>query len=81
MDNKHIEYNNIISRTIDVLRFPLAVMVVFIHVNPSTTSVSNTDFSILSAHGIYNISGILFSNIITHLAVPTFFLISGYLFL
>lgn len=80
MRENHIIYNNIESRAIDVLRFPLAIMVVFIHVNPPSTNITNADFSLFSAHGIYNLSGILFSNIISHIAVPTFFLISGYLF-
>lgn len=68
------------SATIDLLRFPLAIMVIFIHMNPQVINLFDADFSIFSGHGIYNIIGILFSHVLTHIAVPTFFLISGFLF-
>ncbi len=68
------------SRTIDLLRFPMAVMVVFIHMNPVVVKWADADFSLISGNGLYNLLGILISNILTHMAVPTFFLISGFLF-
>lgn len=68
------------SATIDLLRFPLALMVIFIHMSPSVINLIDADFSVLSGHGIYNIIGILFSHVLTHIAVPTFFFISGFLF-
>ena len=61
--------NEIISRSIQLLRFPLIVAVVFIH-----SIVISDNFHVL---GI--IKNVL-SNTICHVAVPMFFLISGYLF-
>jgi surface polysaccharide O-acyltransferase-like enzyme len=68
------------SMTIDLLRFPLAIMVISIHMNPFTVAFPNADFSMLSARGIYNVIAILLSHSLSAIAVPTFFLISGYLF-
>ncbi len=68
------------SVTIDTLRFPLAIMVLFIHMEPYVTNLFEVDYSLISWHGIYNIIGILFSHVLTHIAVPTFFFISGFLF-
>ena len=68
------------SATIDLLRFPLALMVIFIHMSPSVINLIDADFSVLSGHGIYNVTGILLSHVLTHIAVPTFFFISGFLF-
>lgn len=68
------------SLTIDFLRFPLIMMVVFIHMSPKTINLIDAKYSLLSGHGIYNIIKILFSHTITSIAVPTFFLISGFLF-
>lgn len=68
------------SEAIDLLRFPLAIMVIFIHMNPSVINLLDADFSLFSGHGIYNVIGILLSHVLTHIAVPTFFFISGFLF-
>lgn len=68
------------SLTIDLLRFPLAIMVLFIHMSPKTTNLLDADFSMLSVHGFNNVMGILLSHVLTHIAVPTFYLISGFLF-
>lgn len=68
------------SLTIDFLRFPLIMMVVFIHMSPKTTNLIDAKYDLLSGLGIYNIVKILFSHIIPSIAVPTFFLISGLLF-
>lgn len=70
----------LLSSTIDLLRFPLAIMVIFIHMNPQVVNLIDADFSLLSGHGIYNIVGIVGSHVLTHIAVPAFFLISGFLF-
>ena len=78
-----LNYNdNVIlqSKTIDFLRFPLAVMVVFIHMNPKVINFPDADFSLWSWHGLYNLIGITFSHTLSNIAVPTFFLISGFLF-
>ena len=68
------------SEAIDLLRFPLAIMVLFIHMNPSVINLLDADFSLFSGYGIYNVIGILLSHVLTHIAVPTFFFISGFLF-
>ena len=68
------------SATIDLLRFPLAIMVIFIHMNPEVINLFDADFSLCSGHGIYNVTGVLLSHVLTHIAVPTFYFISGFLF-
>ena len=68
------------SLTINFLRFPLIMMVVFIHMSPKTINLIDAKYSLLSGHGISNIIRILFSHTITSIAVPTFFFISGFLF-
>jgi surface polysaccharide O-acyltransferase-like enzyme len=68
------------SATIDLLRFPLAIMVIFNHMNPKVINLFDADFSLISGHGIYNVTGVLLSHVLTHIAVPTFYLISGFLF-
>ena len=75
-----IDYVKLQSATIDLLRFPLAIMVIFIHMDPDVINLIDADFSLISGHGIYNVTGILLSHVLTHIAVPTFYLISGYLF-
>ena len=68
------------SAAIDLLRFPLAIMVIFIHMNPKVINLIEADFSLISGHGFYNVTGVLLSHVLTHIAVPTFYLISGFLF-
>lgn len=68
------------SSAIDLLRFPLAIMVIFIHMNPNVINLLEADFGLLTTQGFYNVIGILLSHVLTHIAVPTFFLISGFLF-
>lgn len=68
------------SRILSAIRFPLACMVVMIHckinesqwVLPQWTNITGEEFS--SALQIF------FSNILGGIAVPTFYLISGYFF-
>ena len=71
------------SKTIDWLRFPLIIMVVFIHNKdlgniPDPINVWNIDS--LSTIDCINLIKIAFSLVIPRIAVPSFFLISGYLF-
>lgn len=68
------------SLAIEALRFPLTLAVLFIHLNPETVSLPEADFSLLSGQGLFNILCILLSHTICQIAVPTFFVISGYLF-
>ena len=69
------------SKTINWLRFPLIVLVVYIHNYGSAydyTPIIN--WTNITSVDIYEIIRILFSKVISHIAVPCFFLISGYLF-
>ncbi len=70
LDKRHMLNRLIISRSIDILRFPLILAVIYIH----STTISDENFALLEA--IRNI----ISNTVCHIAVPLFFLISGYLF-
>lgn len=63
------------SRTIDFLRPLLAIMVVGLHVRPYYY-----DGTELFADGLYDASVIVIFRVLFSLAVPAFFLISGYLF-
>ncbi len=70
------------SQTIDWLRLPLAVAVVFIHSfgQPAEYDLSAIHANPLDGMSIYTLLRICFSHALTHIAVPTFFLISGFLF-
>ena len=68
------------SQAIDLLRFPLAIAVIFIHMNPAVTPILTAEFPLLSGHGILNIIQIALSRVLSSVAVPCFFLISGFLF-
>lgn len=74
------DQSKLLSSTIDLLRFPLAIMVIFIHMNPEVVNLIDADFNLFSSRGIYNVIGIVGSHVLTHIAVPTFYLISGFLF-
>lgn len=63
------------SKTIDVLRPLMAVMVVGLHVRPFYADGTETFFT-----GIYEASVITIFRVLFSIAVPVFFLISGYLF-
>ena len=69
---KKISYQNI-SDVISLLRFPLALFVVFIHVEGRYFNFENI------STGTFLITHFI-SNIICKVAVPTFFFISGFLF-
>ncbi|MCQ2073331.1 MAG: acyltransferase [Bacteroidaceae bacterium] len=79
MESK-IDWSRNQSQAIDLLRFPLMIMVVFGHMMITTTAVDHAEFSLLSGQGIYNALCICFSYVVPHMTVPTFFIISGYLF-
>lgn len=78
--NTYLSWDKLQFETIDVLRFPMAVMVMFIHMNPNVVNLIDADFDLFSGHGLFNVSAILLSHVISAIAVPTFFLISGFLF-
>lgn len=68
------------SRAIDVMRFPLAIMVVAIHTYfcEALKAPGNVDvpFTGVWAHELIT----FFSIVLTDAAVPAFFVMSGYLF-
>lgn len=78
MNNK-LTIDEIQSKAIDWLRFPLIIAVVFIHMNPKV-NMKEVDYTNLSMNNIYSIIGTLGSKLLPSIAVPTFFLFSGYLF-
>lgn len=65
------DWTDLQSKTIDALRFPLAVAVVFLHYCLTV---------ILDATGPQRVLCLLFQEGICRLAVPCFFLLSGFLF-
>lgn len=69
------------SKTIDYLRFPLAFFVVIIHAAGSPDiNIQSIDFMALSGQDVYSIVSILVHRVMTAIGVPTFFVISGFLF-
>lgn len=71
---------NLTSQTISSLRFPLAVMVVTIHAR----TLDDMDFTpvwpLVSGMDIALGLQVLFSSVVCHVAVPIFYVMSGYLF-
>lgn len=69
------------SEIIRLLRFPLALLVVLLHAEPAIDGWSPQSMS--SEYMGANIAGVVMyslSHILAQVAVPAFFLISGYLF-
>lgn len=78
---QELDMKKLQSSVIDWLRFPLAIAVIFIH----SFGVCPLDLDALHSNpftgmSIYNWIRICFSHVFTHIAVPTFYVISGYLF-
>lgn len=71
--------HNDTTRAIATLRLPLALMVVLIHtfVGPSDATIH---WSELSAMDCFNIMRVFLSRVLPAVAVPAFFVFSGYLF-
>lgn len=73
--------NNLQSLVIDWLRFPLAFFVVFIHSFGDKEINFNSLYSNpFALESIYNFLRIALSNVCTRIAVPIFFMFSGFLF-
>ena len=68
------------SKAIAILKTSLVFFVIYGHMNPDTVSFAAADFSILSFRGISNALAIAISYTFAHAIVPTYFLLSGYLF-
>lgn len=70
----------LLSKTIDFLRFPLIVGVVFIHTDFSDVVIKGVKSINLANYPIFTHVFFLFSKVIFEVCVPLFFLISGFLF-
>jgi surface polysaccharide O-acyltransferase-like enzyme len=68
------------SSRIEILRFPLIVGVVFIHNYFTTVSLANGSFGVAQNSAWVDFVRFFISQGIARVAVPLFFLISGYLF-
>lgn len=73
-------YDELQSKSIDFLRFPLIVGVVFIHNYSSTMIVQGVEIGNDTFMPVYHVASELFSQVIGRIAVPLFFFISGFLF-
>lgn len=72
--------NKVLSQAFDMLRFPMAILVIFLHIdNAPHIIVTEYNWGNNMSQSIYYFS-IIFINIIAKVAVPCFFFISGYLF-
>lgn len=67
------------SECINMLRFPLAILVVFVHGFGADINVTELHASGLTGLAIYDYVRLFFSVVISRSAVPIFFIISGYL--
>lgn len=67
------------SESINMLRFPLAILVVFVHGFGADIDVSELHASGLTGLAVYDYIRLFFSVVIARSAVPIFFVISGYL--
>ena len=67
------------SESINMLRFPLAILVVFVHSFGADIDVSELHASGLTGLAVYDYIRLFFSIVIASSAVPIFFIISGYL--
>lgn len=72
--------NQILSKTITYLRFPLIVAVVLIHANLSIVNVSGSLLAGENNFPIYDILYHIISDEFARIAVPLFFFFSGFLF-
>lgn len=74
-------YSRSTTQALDWLRFPMALCVIFIHSFGSRkVNCSGIIADPFSWESVYDISRLFFSKVLPGFAVPTFFLISGYLF-
>lgn len=75
MDNQKIQ-----SCTFDLIRLPLMQLIIFIHCVSRYGPVSAIPSSFSGWESVYDICFIFFTDILARVSLPTFFLMSGYLF-
>lgn len=71
--------NSDLSNIIKWIRLPLAILVIFVHCSPTIYDEYNVTASVLSSQGVF-VKVTDFIAIVANCAVPTFFVLSGYLF-
>lgn len=76
---KSAKIHSVDSRTITLLRLPLALCIIFIHLNLNARG-SEICWTDLGTMDVYRIVVCVVKNELANLAVPLFFIISGYLF-
>ena len=67
------------SEGINMLRFPLAILVVFVHGFGAEINITELHAGGLTGLAVYDYIRLFFSVVISRSAVPVFFIISGYL--
>lgn len=72
--------DDVLSRTVSFLRFPLIVAVVFIHTKLSDVEMGGITYAGTDTLLVYKFINQLFTNEFARIAVPLFFFISGYFF-
>ena len=77
-----ISQSSVTSDVIKAIRLPLALMVVYIHSfgEPRVIDTFSIDYLHPSLFDVYNLIRVAITQVITHCAVPIFYIISGYLF-
>lgn len=82
MNKKNVDLNNedLLSKTIQFLRFPLIIGVVLIHSRVPYEWMSKVTENPTFDFPIYSTISYLFSSIIARISVPLFFFFSGFLF-
>ena len=68
------------SLRLNLLRFPLVVLVVFLHAYSSTVGFSDGEIGVSHSMFIVDLVRNFVSRGVATIAVPVFFLMSGYLF-
>lgn len=72
--------NELMSKTISILRFPLTVAVVFIHFNLAKgLTIRGTTYCLNNPDWFFYFINFI-SDVLGRIAVPLFFIISGFLF-
>ncbi|WP_293938629.1 acyltransferase family protein [Sphingobacterium sp. UBA5996] len=76
----YLTSEQLLSKTIDFLRFPLIVGVVFIHTDFSNIIIQGSKQVDLRQFAVFAQVFLLFSKLVFEVCVPLFFFISGFLF-
>lgn len=72
---------SVLSNTIDFLRFPLIIAVVFIHCDPASMVIGGKELVEKNTYPIYSLLRWIVSEEVARIAVPLFFFISGFFIL